>query len=117
MPSERLKAAMKATQYSHQKVAKPSEFTGWADEVKAVPRKPKAARPPVERIRPGSKRANRVRETTTDEVNRNSVEGDELLEPSGDVQAQGRAIRSKLPPDPFPLQYIDGDPDKEFECE
>lgn len=126
MPSKRLEEAMKRTRYSHEKVNKgASGVTGKADEEpKPAPRQPytkerKEAVEETARVRPAVYRKPKgPRNTTAREINRNGVEGDEVFkeEPGTDERAP-RPSGRRLPPDPFPLEYRQGDPDKEFECE
>jgi hypothetical protein len=124
MPSDRLKEAMKRAAYSHEKINKGAgETTGKADEEPKPPARVPFRRHPVEappesRVRPGSQRPRRERKTTAREVNRNRTDEDEVIEDDGQGEARPpRPVRSNLPPDPFPLQYRDGDPDKEWECD
>lgn len=114
MPSDRLKEAMKATRYTHQDAKKASQHTGKAFE---EPREPIPARPskPTQQERQREKRAFRINrqdrdpiETTEDQVERAErvADGSEAPRPSR---------RPVQPPDPFPLEYRDGDPDAEFD--
>jgi hypothetical protein len=119
MPSKRLEEAMKAIRYTNEKIARPSNFTGKSQEEHQPP--PRPARTPQEPAKaPVRQRIYRkpgVRETSSSEA---SGAFGEAVEADGQDEGQTRAprpVRAPLPPDPFPLQYLNGDKDKEFECE
>lgn len=118
MAKSKLEEAMKPTRYTHHQPPKPSQHTGKAQEEPAKPARPmqpasspQDPRKPFTRVvttseRTAFRRPRPTRVTTQDDFN----------EAQFDAEPETRS-QSKLPPDPFPLQYRDGDPDFEFECE
>lgn len=118
MANKKLEEAMRATSYTHHQTAKSSQHTGKSHEEPARPAS--AANPNASPAEPRKlftrvvakpertvqRRVRPARIVTQEEVNEGATEN----QPA----AQSRA---KLPPDPFPLEYRQADPNYEFESE